>query len=388
MPRQPLSDVTVLDLSHILSGPFATMTLGDFGARVIKIEAPSGDATRKWGPPFLNDDAAYFYAINRNKESVTLDLKDPEGRRVFQQLVKRADIVVENFRPGTLTKLGFDFSHLRDLNSRIILCSISGFGQTGPRRTQTGFDQIAQGMSGLMSVTGDPGGEPLRAGYSVGDLSAAMWALVGILIALRHRDQTNEGQWVDVSLLDSLISFQTFQAQNYFATGHNPEPGGSAHPNLVPYQAFHCQDGYVNIAVGNDNLWHAFCRALDLDLADNPRYRTNADRFAHKQELVAIIAKRLATLSVQEALTRFEEFSVPAGPVYRLSEVFDDPQVRARELLFTMDVENIGTLHQINTPVKLSKTPPAARSAPPRMGEHTDTVCREMSAQNPTENHQ
>ncbi len=378
MTQLPLSDVTVLDLSHILSGPFATMTLGDFGARVIKIEAPNGDATRKWGPPFLGDNAAYYYAINRNKESVTLDLKDPEDRGLFQQLVKRADIVVENFRPGTLTRLGFDFSCLRELNSRIILCSISGFGQTGPRRTQTGFDQIAQGMSGLMSVTGEPGGEPLRAGYSVGDLSAAMWALVGILIALRHRDKTNEGQWVDVSLLDSLISFQTFQAQNYFATGHNPQPRGSSHPNLVPYQAFRCQDGYVNVAVGNDDLWRSFCQALDLNLSDNPLYRTNFDRFTHKQELVTIIAKRLATLSVQEALARFDEFSVPAGPVYQLSEVFDDLQVKARQLLFTMDVENIGTLHQINTPVKLSKTPPQPRSAPPRMGEHTDKVRREM----------
>lgn len=383
MNQQPLSDITVLDLSHILSGPFVTMTLGDFGARIIKVEPPSGDATRKWGPPFLGHDAAYFYAINRNKESVEVDLKDPAGRAFFERMVRQADVVVENFRPGTLQKLGYDFPRLITWNPRIILCSISGFGQTGPRHGQTGFDQIAQGMSGLMSVTGEAGGEPLRAGFSVGDLSAAMWALVGILVALRHRDKTGEGQWVDVSLLDSLISFQTFQAQNYFATGQDPVPCGSAHPNLVPYQAFRCQDGYINVAVGNDNLWRAFCQALNLPLADDPKFRTNPDRVAHKDELLAIISDRLATEPVSRALDTLAQYGVPAGPIYKISEVFEDAQVKSRHLLFSFDSETLGSIYQINTPVKLSKTPPVPRSVPPQFGEHTEKVRQEIFVDSP-----
>ena len=376
----PLSDITVLDLSHILSGPFATMTLGDFGARVIKVESPAGDSTRKWGPPFLGDDAAYFYAINRNKESVQIDLKDDKGREFFEKLVLQADVVVENFRPGTLSKLQFDFSRLRELNPEIILCSISGFGQTGPKHMQTGFDQIAQGMSGLMSVTGNSNGEPMRAGFSVGDLSAAMWALVGILIAVRHRDKTGEGQWVDVSLVDSLISFQTFQAQNYFATGQNPQPCGSAHPNLVPYQAFRCRDGFINIAVGNDNLWRSFCLALDLPLADDPKFRTNPDRVDNKNELLALITARLAVETVNKALDIFNQFGVPAGPIYRLSEVFQDEQVMARNMVFSFPSDTREIIQQISTPIKLSETPATPRTAPPKLGEHTEKVWRELYA--------
>lgn len=381
MTTLPLSDLLVLDLSHILSGPFATMTLGDFGARVIKIEPPGGDATRKWGPPFLGQDAAYFYAINRNKESVQIDLKDPQGQAFFERLVSRADVLVENFRPGTLAKLGWPFDRLHQVNPRLILCSISGFGQTGPRHLDPGFDQIAQGMSGLMSVTGSPDGEPARAGFSVGDLSAAMWALVGILVALRHRDRTGEGQWVDVSLLDSLISFQTFQAQNYFATGQDPRPNGSAHPNLVPYQAFRCSDGYLNIAVGNDGLWQAFCQALGLEhLADHPDYRTNPDRVAHKTALLQLIGERLSQETVASAWDKLRAKGVPAGPIYPISQVFHDPQVQARGLLFSMEHPEVGPVNQLNTPVRLSATPSTPRTPPPRLGEHTQAVQAEVFA--------
>ncbi len=383
MNRQPLDDLIVLDLSHILSGPFVTMTLGDFGARIIKIEPPGGDATRQWGPPFLGHDAAYFYAINRNKESVQLDLKSADGRQLLEQLVRRADVMVENFRPGTLDKLGFGFSRLHAMNSRLILCSISGFGQTGPRAHQAGFDQIAQGMSGLMSVTGEPNREPVRAGFSIGDLSAAMWALVGILIALRHRDRTDQGQWVDVSLLDSLISFQTFQAQNFFATGQNPPRCGSAHPNLVPYQAFKTQDGYVNVAIGNDRLWQAFCAALEAPWGTDPRYATNRDRVQHKQELLALIQDQLLKAPTHHWMAAFERHQVPAGPIYSFHEVFSDQQVIHRGLVGRAEA-NGEVIYQLNTPVKMSETPAAIKSLPPRLGEHTEAVRREFAAASET----
>lgn len=376
--RLPLSDITILDLSHILSGPFATMTLGDFGARVIKVEPPSGDATRKWGPPFIGDNAAYFYAINRNKESVQIDLKTPEGQEFFTRLASQADVVVENFRPKTLEKLGFGFPQLQAINPRMILCSISGFGQTGPRSHQVGFDQIAQGMSGLMSVTGEAQGRPSRAGFSIGDLSAGLWAISGILLALRHRDRSGEGQWIDVSLLDSLISLQTFQAQNFFATGQNPTPHGSAHPNLVPYQAFSCRDGFVNVAVGNEGIWRAFCRGLDLSIADDPRFRTNPDRVAHKNELLSLLDQHFAQLTVEQALNRLTPLGVPAGPIYSLSEVFTDTQVAARGAAFVMETSTAGNVHQLATPVKMSSTPPIPQCPPPQLGEHTHRVYEEL----------
>lgn len=383
MPDLPLSDITVLDLSRILSGPFATMTLGDFGARVIKVEPPGGDDTRSWGPPFLGEDAAYFLSCNRNKESVQLDLKQDAGRAAFTELVQHADVVIENFRPGTLERLGFGFDRLHALNPRLILCSISGFGQTGPKSGLAGFDQIAQGMAGLMAVTGEPGSSPMRVGFSVADLSAAMWALFGIMVALRHRERTGVGQWVDVALLDAMISFQTYQAQNYFVTGKNPEPSGGRHPNLVPYQVFRSRDGYFNVAVGNQTLWRAFCKALELDIVDDPRFRTNPDRVAHRDELVSMLQERFSQHDTADIVETLNRAGVPVGPIYQISQVFDDPQVHAREMLFELLRDDTGPIKQVGVPVKLSLTPGAPRSAPPRLGQHTASILREFLEDSP-----
>lgn len=374
----PLSDITVLDLSRILSGPFATTALSDFGARVIKVEPPQGDDTRTWGPPFVGPDAAYFLAVNRNKESVVLDLKAEADRRVLEELVRRSHVVVENFRPGTLERLGFGWRRLQEINPQIILCSISGFGQTGPKRDLPAFDQIAQGMGGLMSVTGEPGGAPTRAGFPVADLAASMWALYGIMLALRHRDRTGEGQWVDVSLLDAIISFQTYQAQNYFATGEDPEPQGRAHANIVPYQTFAARDGYFNVAVGNQTLWRAFCRQLGLDIADDPRFATNADRLAHRAELIALLESVFAGMTVEQVVGLMEAGGVPAGPLYQVSQVFSDPQVVAREMLIELPDPSRGPMRQIGVPVKMSRTKARPRSAPPLLGMHSDAIRREV----------
>jgi len=374
----PLSDITVLDLSRILSGPFTSMALGDFGARVIKVEPPGGDDTRSWGPPFVAGDAAYFLAMNRNKESVVLDLKDPRGRAALEKLVQRSDVVLENFRPGTLARLGFGYGHLKELNPRVILCSVSGYGQTGPKSHLPGYDQIAQGMGGLMSVTGEPSGPPVRAGFSVADLAAAMWALYGIMLALRHRDRTGEGQWVDIALLDAMISFQTYQAQNQFASGKDPTRHGSAHPNLAPYQTFRARDGYVSVGVGNDHLWRRFCEALGLDIAGDARFRTNPDRVMHRQELLEILGPVFAGQSAALLIERLVAAGVPAGPVNTISQVFQDPQVLARDMVVTLDDPERGPLRQIGIPVKLSATPGSLRTLPPRLGEHTEAVLREL----------
>lgn len=374
----PLSDITVLDLSRILSGPFATMALGDFGARIIKIEPPEGDPTRTWGPPFVGEDAAYFLSVNRNKESVVLNLKEPDGIRVFEELARKADVVVENFRPGALDRLGIGYDRLRALNPHIILCSISGYGQTGPRRTQPGFDQIAQGMSGLMSVTGEPGGPPVRSGFSIADLAAAMWAVYGIMLALRHRDRTGEGQWVDVALLDAIVSFQTYHAQNQFATGKDPEPHGGAHANIVPYQVFRAKDGHFNVAVGTPALWQAFCRALELPIARDPRFVTNRDRVAHREELIGILDDLFGTMTVSEVVDRLTTAGVPAGPILHVSEVFTDPQIVEREMLIELDGEDGVRSRQLGVPVKLSATPGKPRSVPPRLGSSTDSIRSEL----------
>lgn len=376
----PLSDLVVLDLTRILSGPFATMALGDFGARIIKVEPPGGDDTRTWGPPFVGDDAAYFFAVNRNKESVVLDLRRAEDLKVLEELVRTADVVVENFRPGTIDRLGIGYERLRELNPRIILCSISGFGQTGPKRTMAGFDLIAQGMGGLMSVTGEPGRPPVRVGFAVADLAAAMWALYGIMVAVHHRDRTGEGQWVDVSLLDAIISFQTYQAQNEFVTGKDPGPTGSAHANIAPYQAFRTKDSYVNLAVGNQNLWERLCKELDLDIVDDPRFATNPDRVINREELIAILEPIFARETSDALVQRLTAAGIPAGPVYTISQVFRDPQVLARDMLFEMEHPQWGSVRQIGQPVKLSATPASPRSAPPRLGEHTQAVRAEAEA--------
>lgn len=374
---RPLEGIKVIDLSRILSGPYCTMALADLGAEVIKVEPPNGDDTRTWGPPFVNGESAYFLSINRNKKSIVLNLKEEKGRQILLDLVKEADVVVENFRPGTLKRLKLDYETLKAVNPRIILASISGYGQTGPYSHKPGYDVIAQGMGGLMSVTGEPGQRPVKVGFSIADIGTGMWAIIGILSALMAREKTGEGQWVDASLLDTIISWQTYFAGNYFASGENPKPQGGAHPNIVPYQLFEASNGYFNIAVGNESLWDKFCTAIGQpELRDNPKFKTNKDRVVNRKELVDHLQKLFLTNTKEHWIELFEGVGIPCGPVLNFDEIFKDPHVLAREQLVEVDHPKAGKVKMTGIPIKLSSTPGEIRTAPPLLGEHSEEILR------------
>ncbi|MDQ0338191.1 crotonobetainyl-CoA:carnitine CoA-transferase CaiB-like acyl-CoA transferase [Caldalkalibacillus uzonensis] len=372
---RPLDGIRVIDLSRILSGPYCTMTLADLGAEVIKVEPPNGDDTRGWGPPFVVEESAYFLSVNRNKKSIVLNLKTEEGREIFLKMVKEADVVVENFRPGTLDRLKIGYDVLKEVNPRIILASISGYGQTGPYRNKPGYDVIAQGVGGLTSVTGEPGRPPVKAGFSIADIGTGMWAVIGIQSALIAREKTGQGQWIDVSLLDTMISWQTYLAGNYFASGKDPEPQGGAHPNIVPYQLFESADGYFNVAVGNDSLWAKFCQVIgEEELIDHPKYKTNADRVRHREELIPYLQNIFLKRTSKEWVEAFEEAGIPAGPVLKLSEIFTDPHVLAREQLVEVEHPTAGKVKMTGIPVKLSDTPGEIKDHPPLLGQHTEEI--------------
>jgi len=377
-----LAGLRVLDLTRILSGPFATMTLADLGADVVKVEQPgSGDDTRQWGPPFQGAEAAYFLAVNRNKRSVALDLKSAEGLAAVRQLAAEADVLVENFRPGTAARLGLGYEDVAAVNPRIVYASISGYGQTGPDALRPGYDAIAQARSGLMSVTGEPDGPPVRVGVSATDLTAAMWALVGILAALVEREGSGRGQWVDISLLDGQVSWLTYVASGYFASGEVPRRYGSAHPTIAPYQAFATSDGEVMLAVGNDSMWRRFAPAAGLgELVDDPRFTTNPDRVRHRAHLIPLVAAALATRTTQEWISTLDAAGVPAGPVQTVDEVMADEQVLARGMVLQTEHPTAGPLQMVGCPVRMSATPPQLRLPPPLLGQHTAEVLAELAA--------
>lgn len=356
------------------------MMLADLGAEVIKVEQPgTGDDTRAWGPPFINGESAYFLSVNRNKRSITINLKHERGRDLVLRLAERCDILLENFRPGTVDRLGLGYEEVARRNPGIIYCSISGFGQTGPYRDRPGYDAIAQAMGGIMGITGNEGELPVKTGTSIADIGAGMWAAFAILAALLHRERTGEGQHIDVSLLDGQISWLTYVAGNYFATGETPRRYGSAHPNIVPYQAFETADGYIMLAVGNDNMWRRFCQAIEWpELADNPRYATNADRVNHREELLSLLQERLRQKPTQEWFRRLDEAGVPAGPIYTLPELFKDPHVLAREMKVEIEHPRAGTISMTGIPTKFSRTPGSIRTAPPLLGQHTDEILTEL----------
>lgn len=376
----PLSGLKVLDLSRVLSGPYCSMMLADLGADVIKVERPgSGDDTRAWGPPFVNGEAAYFLSINRNKRSITVDLKQEQGREIVYRLAEKADVVLENFRPGTADKIGVGYEQLRKINPGIVYCSISGFGQDGPYRDKPGYDALAQAMGGIMGVTGTEDGPPVRAGVAIADIGAGMWAAFSILAALMHREKTGEGQYIDVSLLEGQIAWLTYVAGNYFASGRDGRKYGSAHPNIVPYQAFETADGHVMIAVGNENLWQRFCAAAGFDdLVDDPRYATNSDRVQHRDELLAILEERIRQRTTSEWIALLDEAGVPAGPIYRLSELFADPHVLHRQMKVDLEHPTAGRISVTGIPTKFSRTPGAIIDPPPLLGQHTDEILREL----------
>ncbi|WP_163970242.1 CaiB/BaiF CoA transferase family protein [Oceanobacillus halotolerans] len=377
----PLEGIKVVDLTRILSGPYCTMTLADLGAEVIKVESPTGDDTRQWGPPFIQEESAYYLSVNRNKKSIVLNLKMEKGKEIFRELVKDSDVVVENFRPGTLEKLGIGYDELNKINQRIILVSISGFGQSGPYANKPGYDVLAQGMGGLMSVTGEPNGTPVKAGYSIADIGAGMWATIGVLTSLWERERSGKGQWVDASLLDTMISWQTYLAGNYFATHENPKPLGGAHPNIVPYQVFSASDGHFVLAVGNDSLWEHFKEAMGMKELEDPKFQTNPDRIENRDELIPMLDEVFETKPKQEWVELFESYKIPCGPVNEFSDILHDPHVKEREMVVEMEHPSLGILHQLGVPVKLSRTPGAVKDAPPSQGEHSEAILRQIGYQ-------
>jgi formyl-CoA transferase/CoA:oxalate CoA-transferase len=377
---RPLDDIVVVDLSRILSGPICTMLMADMGATVYKVEPPPfGDDSRQWGPPFVGGISTYFHSINRNKRSLGLNLKTDAGGEILWKLIDRADVLVENFRPGTLDALGFSYEAVSRRNPRAIYCSISGFGQTGPKRSRPAYDMITQGESGLMDITGYPGAPPAKVGASIADVVAGLYALNGILLGLLARHRTGKGQWVDISLLDSTVSTLTYQALIYLSTGRSPRRMGGAHPSITPYELFETADGYVNIGVTNPKQWKAFCRALGLErLADDPRFRTMKDRTANYSELRPEITRLLKTMTRAEAIARMAAANVPAGPVNTVGEILEDPQIQAREMVQELIHPEYGPLRLLGIPIKLSDTPGSLDTAPPRFGEHNAAILSEL----------
>jgi crotonobetainyl-CoA:carnitine CoA-transferase CaiB-like acyl-CoA transferase len=355
------------------------MVIGDLGADVIKVEDVwHGDDTRRWGPPFQGDDAAYFLSVNRNKRGLAVNLKTPEGRDVTRRLALASDIVIENFRPGTAARLGLGYDELARENPRLIYASISGYGQTGPHAPLPGYDAVAQAVSGMMSVTGEPDGEPVRQGTSLADVGAGMWALIGILAALHAREASGQGQLVDVSLLDGQVAWLTYVAGKYFATGVTPSRHGSAHESLVPYQVLPTADAPLMVAVGSDGLWRRFAEATGLtELADDPRYATNPDRVRNRDTLIPRISQALATRGCTEWTEILSRAGVPAGPVNTVPAALADPQVIAREMVTEIEHPVAGTIKMLGSPVKLSAQPAAIRRPPPALGQHTDEILAE-----------
>ncbi len=371
-----LRGLRVLDLSRILSGPFATMTLGDLGADVVKIENSSnGDDTRSWGPPYLGDTASYFLSVNRNKRSVAIDLKEPDGNELVRRLARTADVIVENFRPGTAARLGLGYEQVAIDNPGVVYASISGYGQTGPYSQEPGYDAVAQAVSGVMSVTGEQHGQPARVGVSSADLAAGMWATIGVLAALRERDRTGSGQWVDVSLLDGQIAWLTYVAGGHFATGAVPGRYGSAHPTIVPYQAFPTAEGHIMIAAGNDRLWRSFAIAVGLGhLTDDPRFATNPERVRNRDVLLPLIENALASRTAHEWAKLLADAAVPAGPINTVDQALSHPQITARGMVTTTEHPSAGTVRTLSSPIKLSGSPVSVRDAPPQHGQHTADV--------------
>ena len=375
----PLAGLTVLDFTRVLSGPYCTMLLADMGARVIKLEQPGrGDDTRAWGPPFVNGESAYFLSINRNKESLTLDLKSAAARPVLDSLLARADVLVENFRPGTMERLGLSYESLAERYPRLVYCSISGFGQTGPRSAEPGYDAVIQGEAGLMSITGDAAGPPFRLGVAIADIVSGMFAAQGIAMALLARVRTGRGQRVDIGMLDATAALLTYQAGIYFATGSTPGRMGNRHPTIVPYETFQALDGDFVIAVGNDEQWHRFCRIAGLEsIASDERFATNRARVVHYQELRPLLAERLRIRARQDWVRELKSAGVPCGSVRSVGEVLQDSQLDARHMVETIDHASAGAIQVLGVPIKLSDTPGAVRTAPPALGQHTDRILRE-----------
>ena len=371
---QPLAGLKVIELARVLAGPMAGQTLADLGAEVIKVESPDGDDTRQWGPPFITHDgettAAYFHSCNRGKKSVVVDFRTPEGQAQVRRLVADADILIENFKVGGLAKYGLDYASLSALNPRLIYCSITGFGQTGPYAQRAGYDYIIQGMSGLMSVTGEPDGQPQKVGVAVTDIFTGIYACTGILAAVHQRQTTGKGQHIDMALLDVATAVMANQAMNYLATGKAPQRMGNAHPNIVPYQVFDCADGYIIVASGNDGQYRKFCNLLGVPaLADDPAYATNKARLANRDALSALLTEQTVTWTKADLLAGCEAHGVPAGPINDLEEVFADPQIIARKMQLDLD-----GVPSVRLPISFSDADVTPTRPSPALGADQDLL--------------
>lgn len=389
--KTALNGIRVLDLTRVLAGPWCSQNLADLGADVIKVERPgAGDDTRTWGPPFLKDregrdtaDAAYYLAANRNKRSVEIDLSSAAGQRAVRELARASDVVLENYKVGQLRKYGLDYPSLAALNPRLVYCSVTGFGQTGPWAHRAGYDFIIQGLGGLMSITGEaderPGGGPQKVGVAVSDLMTGMYATQAVLAALLHRERSGEGQYIDVALLDVQVAMLANMNTNFLVSGQPPKRWGNAHPNIVPYQAFRAADQWIVVAVGNDEQYRRFCElAGRSELHRDERFARNSDRVRNRETLVPLIAELIAQHPAAWWLEALERAGVPCGPINDLRQVFDNEQVRARGLRIDIEREDAGAVPLVGSPLKMSATPPSYRLPPPRLGEHTEQVLREL----------
>jgi formyl-CoA transferase len=369
-----LSDVVVVDLSRVLAGPYATMILGDLGATVIKIEQPGkGDDTRHFGPPYVAGESAYYLGLNRNKQSLALDYTTPEGREKLLGLIAGATVLVENFRPGTLQRYGLDYETLHEQHPGLIYCSISGYGASGSSSEQPGYDFVAQAESGIMAVTGEIEGEPMRVGVPVGDVSAGMFGALSILAALRYRDRTGQGQHIDIALLETTMSLLSNVSSNYLISGEEAVRYGNGHPNIVPYQAFRTGDGYMVVACGNDRLYLNLCRLLAReDLATDARFATNPLRVVNRAELLPVLQEALLTRTTEEWLTVLRAAGIPCGAIHSVSQAFNNPHIRERGLIWECEHPTAGTIKLVGSPMHFSETPARLYKAPPLLGEHNE----------------
>ncbi len=386
--KNSLDGIKVLDLTRVLAGPYCTQMLGDLGAEIIKVERPGGgDDTRGFAPPFVKDEngdetdlSAYYCGANRNKKSITVNLSKKEGQDLIKKLLKDCDILVENFKTGTLEKYGLGYKNLKIEFPRLIYCSITGFGQTGPYASRPGYDGLIQAMGGVMALTGEPNGEPMKVGVPIGDLMAGMFASVGILAAVRHQIQTGEGQFIDIGMLDTHVAWLANQGMNYLSTDKNPERLGNQHPNIVPYQVMPTSDGYIVLSVGNDPTFERFCKlAGEEKLINNPKFKTNADRVSNREFVTNVLNEITKKHTSEWWLKELEKEKIGCGPINTLSQVFSDPHVKAREMIVNMDHKKTGKspLKLIANPIKMQETPPSYRMPPPLLGEHTDEILSE-----------
>lgn len=374
-----LDNIKILDLTRVLAGPYATMILGDLGADIIKIEMPvKGDDARAFGP-YLNDESAYFMSLNRNKRSMTLNLKSEKGKELFLEMVKKVDVVVENYRPGTMEKLGIGYDTLSKINPKLIYAAASGYGHTGPYSKRAAYDAVVQAMGGLMSITGEKGGKPVRVGTSIGDITAGLFTTIGILAALNNRNETGKGQKVDVAMLDCQVAILENAIARYVVTNEVPKPGGNKHPSIVPFESFETKDGEIMIAAGNDSLWAKFCRVIGKEeLIEDERFKTNPLRDKNYDELRPLIAEPMKNRTTKEWQDMLDDSGVPNGPINTIDKVIEDPQVVAREMIVEIEHPIAGKLKTPGIPIKLSDTPGKIRNASPILGEHTEEILKEI----------